>query len=246
MYFERLCSLYVGGRRTDRRVRATRKVRPLSPKERKETMQTQSVAATSRRHPAAARWAAASILALTVATGAQARRGADDPAGDFRRGRGSDDAVVLRRGADDTGPDERGRSRGRRGRSRAGSAQPISRSVVLQPTPAGIAARIWGTFRLEVRPDRNREKVKVEVQSRGLAAGTVLQVFVVNPSQSQDPILLANLTLAARIGSPGQTAAQVELESENGALPTGVSPVLGITAVFVVRPDTGEVLLTSG
>jgi len=150
------------------------------------------------------------------------------PAVEARRGRGE---------AEDDADDRRGRGGGRRGR--------IRREVRLNPTALGRATRTRGKARIEARPDREREKFQVEVESRGLAVGTPLRVFVLNPAAGPDPVAAADLVLTPNPRRPVELRAELELESESAALPAGVSPVTGITEIRVIRSDTGELLLTS-
>ncbi len=126
-----------------------------------------------------------------------------------------------------------------------GRAQRVRRDFRLFATAAGRAAVTSGKARIESRPDRDREKLAVEVESRGLAAGTVVRVTVLNPAAGTVEFTAGELTLAPAPGRPGQVRAELELQSENAALPAGLSPVTEINEIHVSRAETGEVLLSS-
>jgi hypothetical protein len=122
----------------------------------------------------------------------------------------------------------------------------VRREYRLVPTAAGRALRLKGNARTETRSDR--EKVKVEVESKLDLAGRTVDVYVRNPAQSTAPIFLATLTLRHNT-NPREDAtvrAQAEFGDDSGApLPTGISPVNRITGFLVRNPASGEVLLNS-
>jgi hypothetical protein len=84
------------------------------------------------------------------------------------------------------------------GKGGGGGSARIRRDYRLVATEEGDDAGIKGNARIEARPaKRNREKVKVEVESSVLEEGTLLSLWVLNPSQSADPIFLGEVTLTA-------------------------------------------------
>lgn len=146
-------------------------------------------------------------------------------------------APAFRGGGGDSGSGGNGGGRGR--------AQRVRRDFRLFATAAGAATMTRGKARIESRPDRDRQKFEVEVESRGLAAGTVLRVTVLNPAAGTVEFTAGELTLAPVPRRPGQVRAELELESENAALPAGLTPVTEITEIHVSRADTGDLLLSS-
>lgn len=122
------------------------------------------------------------------------------------------------------------------------------KTVPLKPTTAGTQLTLKGRARIEVRADRNREKVNVEVESHTLTAGQSVDVYAVNPANSPTPVKLGTITLRSNPRRRGEVQGELELKNYDGqSLPDGVSPVAGISEFRVTAagsPDT--VLLTSG
>jgi hypothetical protein len=107
----------------------------------------------------------------------------------------------------------------------------LRKELALIATPAGQQLGLRGRARLEARPDRGREKINVEVQSRTAPAGTTFQVLVVNGGNT---ISIGNLVLRPR---NGQVEGELERKNWDGdTLPPGVSPVASISEVRVVDP----------
>ncbi len=131
----------------------------------------------------------------------------------------------------------------RRGRGGRASAR-IRQEFILRPTRLGAPLRLKGKARTEVR--RNREKVSVEVESRAMQPGSVVEVWFVNPANSTDLVFLAELTLRPNPLRPGEVRGEVEFETQDGdILPAGASPVNRITEFRVLDADTNEALLVS-
>src|SRR5262245_30701629 len=88
-----------------------------------------------------------------------------------------------------------------------GSNARVRRTFPLLPTAAGPAAGVRG--KAEIEADRGREKVKAEVESSRLPAGTVVEVFFINPANSPDPVSLGTLTLVANPRNPRQVRGEI-------------------------------------
>lgn len=127
----------------------------------------------------------------------------------------------------------------RRGGGRARTQFPLT------PTAAAAGLALKGKARIEVRPDRGREKVTVEVESRAAAEGARLDAYAINPANQPDPVFLGTLVLRPNPRRPGEVEDQIELKNWEGApLPVSLSPVASITE-FRVTPagDPGTILL---
>lgn len=129
----------------------------------------------------------------------------------------------------------------------AARPQRIARTIPLFPTLAGQQARLKGKAKLDIRPAQGREKITVEAESSSLATGTVLDVLVVNPTNSGDAVKIGELTLAPNPRRPSQVEDELEVKNYDGdTLPTGVSPAPGITRFLVTEHDNpANVLLTN-
>jgi hypothetical protein len=150
-------------------------------------------------------------------------------------------SMALAHGGDNSGPGSGGSgpsgSNGRRG----GNDGRVRIDMRLLPTAEGVAAGLKGKARIEARPSRGREKLKVEAESRRLAEGTVLHVFVAHPAAGETPVFVGQLVLRARFD--GEVEDELELDSERSGIPAGISPVTGITGISVVDPASGVTLL---
>lgn len=132
--------------------------------------------------------------------------------------------------------------------ARAGGNSRTRQEFTLVPTAAGTGLK--GKARVEVRNERRgrtRERVKVNVETRLLAAGTVLDVYAKTASGL---VLLGSVTL-----QPGRQAGEVqgELDARRNwdlgqpgvtPLPDGLA-ASSITGFEVHDPQSGELLLTS-
>jgi hypothetical protein len=123
-----------------------------------------------------------------------------------------------------------------------GSTARVRREFRLAP-PAGQPLTTTGKARIESR-ERSRQSVKVEVESRALAAGTQVAAYAFKGSTE---FFLGTLTLRANPARPGQVRGELELKNwDETNLPTGLAPVTGITRFEVREPGaSGVVLLTS-
>lgn len=133
----------------------------------------------------------------------------------------------------------------RQGRGGGGNTR---KNIPLVPTTAGSQLTLKGRARIEVRADRNREKVNVEVESHTLAGGDMVDVYAINSANSPTPVKLGTITLRANPRRRGEVHGELEIKNyDRQSLPDGVSPVAGITEFRVTAagsPDT--VLMTSG
>ncbi len=108
-----------------------------------------------------------------------------------------------------------------------------------------------GKVRVESR--RDREKLKVQVESRRHPIGTQFSVYFTNPSVSPDRMFLATLTLTrpdrVRPGEDGVgSVGELEFDNSPGSgehlpLPAGAAPVTGIRGVEVEDPESHLVLM---
>jgi len=114
----------------------------------------------------------------------------------------------------------------------------------LRPTNAGAALGLKGNAKTDVRVGRGREKISAEVQSTVLASGSTIQIWVKNPTNSPNFVMLGVITLLP--GRPGRVEGEVEFKNfDGGSIPAGVSPVADVTEFEGRDPNTGDVLLVS-
>ncbi|HTE18645.1 MAG TPA: hypothetical protein VK689_09740, partial [Armatimonadota bacterium] len=97
----------------------------------------------------------------------------------------------------------------------------IRKIFPLVPTQAGAQAGLKGRGRIEARPDRGRERVDVEVESRRLDPGVVVDAYVIHSSNPGTPVLLGSITLQRRPGRPGEVGGEIELKTHEGNPPPG-------------------------
>ena len=95
----------------------------------------------------------------------------------------------------------------------AARPQRVARTIPLFPTLAGQQARLKGKAKLDIRPAQGREKITVEAESSSLAAGTVLDVFVVNPTNSDAPVKIGEITLTPNPRRPREVEGELEVKN---------------------------------
>jgi hypothetical protein len=118
----------------------------------------------------------------------------------------------------------------------------------LVPTAAGTGLK--GKARVEVRNERRgrvRERVKVNVETRLLAAGTVLDVYA---TTAAGLVLLGSVTLQPN-RQPGEVEGELDARRNWDLGQPGITPLpdglaaSSITGFEVHDPQSSEVLLTS-
>src|SRR3712207_2941227 len=84
----------------------------------------------------------------------------------------------------------------------------LEKLISLQATSAGQQAGLRGRVRTELRPDRGREKLNIQVESTNRAlAGVQLDVLIINPNNRPDAVAVGVLVLVSNPQRPGEVRA---------------------------------------
>lgn len=127
-----------------------------------------------------------------------------------------------------------------------GGGDTVRRTIPLVATAAGTQLTLKGEARTEVRADRDREKVTVEVESHTMTPGQSVDVYAVNAANSSAPLFLGTLTLQPNPARRDEVRGELELTNyDGGSLPVGLSPVGSISEVRVTAAGNAATVLLS-